>query len=263
MIKNNLNNFTFNGKNSLDYGIAITSANPFNFPEREITKISIPGHDGDYIQSANRYKNVQISYNCTVIPQTNIFNSLSEQIDSIAEWLYSATDDYAILTDSYNLNTYRNARYDGGLQPTKNGLLYSFTVNFDCEPYKFLTTNNNIIKEITADNLDISLNNYNARGSVPLIKLTPHSTDVIGMSFSLNNINWFFAVNCTVTVDCKTGKVYTDDGFAFYHNGNANVFIPPTSPTMPILKCGINNLHIDSNIISNISKIEIIPRWYK
>ncbi len=253
-----LNSFTYNGQNSLSYGIVITSAMPYNTAERDTSNISLGGHNGDFIHSNNRYKNVFISYSCAIIPQQQIWNKIDEQITAIAVWLNSCTDDYAELIDTYNTNVYRMANFSGKIEPQKRGLIYEFEAEFNCEPFKYNLMQIEKSATITSSISNITLTDYKAECGLPLITLKPYF-NTTGMSFSLNGLNWFIASNTEVTIDSKLGKVYNGENFFFYHNGSAENFIAPKG--MPELVRGENILHVEGFPTSNISKITINPRW--
>lgn len=254
-----LNSFTYNGQNSLNYGIVITSATAYNTAERDTSNIALIGHNGDFIQSNMRYKNVPVSYSCAIIPQTQIWNRIDEQITAIAVWLNSCTENYAELIDTYNTNVYRMAHFSGKIELQKKGLIYEFTASFDCEPFKYNLISTKKSSTITSSGANISLTDYKAYCGLPLITLKPYFSTTTGMNFSLNGLNWFIASNTEVTIDSKLGKVYNGENFFFYHNGSAENFIAPRG--MPELVQGENVLHIDSFYVSNIAEITINPRW--
>lgn len=250
--------FEFNGRSSAEFGVVITSATPYDSANRDIEIVNISGYNSEYIQTKNRYSNVLVSYECAIIPKPYIWNSISEQINAINLWLHSGDDSYCILCDSYNTETYRMAYLDGSISYKKNGLIYHFSVNFKCEPYKYgLDTKQDISQIVTGNNFVIT--NNNAVCGLPLIEVKPYS-DTVGMFFVLNSTRWFIASNGTVVIDSKKGKVFDQDGnFVFYHNGTAENFVAPIN--MPLLKNGKNILSIDEPSTSNIYHIDFKPRW--
>lgn len=256
---NYLNWFEYNGRNSLEFGLGIQSHTSFDSARKSINEVSIPGYNGSFLESNGYYENVPISYSVVVIPKLDIWNNISEQLAAIKFWLNSCTDNYAKLTDSYNssTNTYRLAHCDGKINFKKKGLVYTFTVNFSCEPFKY-SIDEDITRTITSNGLEINLCDFECYCGLPIIRITPYSTTA-GMSFTLNGLNWFIVADKTATIDSKIGKVYNGTEFFFYHNGDSENFIPPKN--MPILISGENILTVKPFSESNIAKISIEPRW--
>lgn len=250
--------FEYNGRNSLEFGLAIQYTTTFDSPKRNVEKFSISGHNGSFLQSNDCYENVPVSYNVAVIPKPTVWNDISGQLSAIKVWLNSCTDDYAKLIDSYNINTYRMAHCDGEIKFKKKGLIYEFTVDFSCEPFRY-GVDEIITRSITSNSVTINLCNFECFCGLPIIKITPHLTTSAGMSFTLNSLNWFVVADKTATIDSKTGKVHNDTDFFFYHNGDSENFIAPED--MPTFTSGENILTVKPFSESNIAKIEIEPRW--
>ena len=64
--KYRLGSFTFNGLDSGDYGIFLTSPPKFALAERDVTTESVPGRNGDLVNDNGRYKNVLVTYKCAI-----------------------------------------------------------------------------------------------------------------------------------------------------------------------------------------------------
>lgn len=239
---------------------------PFNSAQRQIEFITIPGMDGDAINSHRRFNNVEITYNCTIKHLHDKFTTIADQINAIVAWLNSNVDDYAKLQDSYNINKYRIAHFDGAVLPNRSGTIaYSITITFNCKPFKYdINGDEYTTKTIstTADTV-IDMTNYEAFKGYPIICLTSIDTDadIIALQFDLNGTNWLVAGKGIIYIDSQIGKVYDDNNnLYFYHNGTPDLFVPPTG--MPILNSGQNTITVAKQSDSNIQKIAIMPRWY-
>lgn len=58
-----INSFTFNGVSSETIGLYVGGQNTFGAPQRDVTKISIPGRNGDLVRDNGKFLNSEISYN--------------------------------------------------------------------------------------------------------------------------------------------------------------------------------------------------------
>lgn len=258
MVKN-INYFEFLGKNSLEFGIAITSTNTYISAEKDINFVSVPGYNGDYIQNNGRRKNVTVEYDCAVVPLRKFANR-QEQLSAISSWLNGKVTGYSKLYDSYNPDIYRQAVFHTSVEPKLNiADVYTITISFNCKPLKYEIEGENAITKVNDSGITLTLTNDIATDSYPLIILTPASTEKLGMNFKLNNMNWYVEANSIVFFDSEQGKVYSDNSFYLYHNGDSNNFIAPTK--MPTLIKGTNIIEIETPAKSNIGEFIIYPRW--
>lgn len=250
----------FNGRKSTDYGLVITDCNTFTSAEKDINTVSISGHNGDYIIDNMRYKNVDITYICSLIHLPQKWHNIAQQINAINLWLHSGDSSYCELVDSYSIDIYRLAYLKDNIEFSKNGLIYTTSIKFNCEPYRYsYSTSGDFSKNIGDERVTVIVTENNASIGIPLITIKPYSTN-IGMTFKLNNINWFISSNKEVIIDSKTGKVYNTNGdYVFYHNGTAENFVAPIA--MPMLVNGNNTIIIDKCENSNISNFKIECRW--
>ena len=61
----------FNGKSFMDYGVYISGDGTFNAPERDTTKIEIPGRNGTLTVDKGRYKNLPVKYPAFIVHDFN------------------------------------------------------------------------------------------------------------------------------------------------------------------------------------------------
>lgn len=111
----------------------VSGKNTFGAPERDVTKYSVPGRDGDLVTDNGRFKNIPVSY-----PAFIPFD-FQEHAPRFREWI-SAQRGYQRLEDDYDPNTFRMARFVGPLSFSPRTLNKSaeFQVAFDCKPQRFL-----------------------------------------------------------------------------------------------------------------------------
>lgn len=129
---------TFNGKNSLEFSLYVSGDKTFNSPEKDYTKVSVPGRSGDLVISNNRYKNINVVYNSIII------DDYSNNVEKIRDWLLSP-DGYCRLEDTYHPDEFRLACFSGPID--FDTLLLeagSTSLSFDCKPQRFLKSAENV-----------------------------------------------------------------------------------------------------------------------
>lgn len=128
-----INYFIFDGKSSLDFGVYIGGQGTYNAPQRDVSKISIPGRNGDLIQDKKRFRNIPVSYPIVVMDE------FKDKTDAIRQWLMKPTA-YTVLEDSYHLNEYRLGICTGGLEFETSAFNKTgkAVATFDCRPERFL-----------------------------------------------------------------------------------------------------------------------------
>lgn len=131
------NYFVFNGQSSLELGIRIKSKNIFSAPKYDMSLVSVPGRDGELVNSNKRFNNAIVSYTC-FIPAGSI-QELSTKLRNIKKWLYQDVDSYHELTDSYEPDFMRYAIFNSKLDISDTAnKIGTFTIQFSCHPFKYL-----------------------------------------------------------------------------------------------------------------------------
>lgn len=230
-----MNTFTYDGKISSDYGLYISGSGTFDAPERDVTKIEIPGKNGTLTLDNRRFKNIPLKY------PAFIRKDFKSNAAHLREWLLSSVG-YRRLTDTYHPEYYRMARYTGPIEFDMRSLnkAAEFNLEFDCMPQRFLISGETDI-EITGTTTIV---NPTVFESLPLIRV--YGTDG---SLTVNNtvIN-ISAIDEYVDLDSEL-----QDAYKGTENKNAYV-----SQTFPGLKQGANVIDFDGNITNIIIK----PRWW-
>ena len=125
--------FIYNGMISRDYGLRVSGEDTWNRPQPDITRIKVPGRNGDLIQLGNRYQNLDITYHCGIV------KNLRMNFDAFNAALLSSPG-YHRLEDSYHPEYYRMAVFESALDPDvkKRGIVGEVDITFNCKPQLFL-----------------------------------------------------------------------------------------------------------------------------
>lgn len=245
-----INYFNFNGKDSRDYGVLIRNKKTYNQAEKDITFEPVAGRSGDIVIDNGRYNNVEMGYGVTLFAptldkkNTNQNVNLSYSTQNLKDWLI-ADGNYYKLTDCYDPDYYRMACYSGGME------FETFTTNiaktdiiFNCKPYKYRNDGNSLIEVSDGE----SIFNPEAHKSLPYIKIYS-ITETGNVVLRLNDQTIYLSqVDEYIEIDSEMQNVFK--GLTPQNN-------LLKSTNFPILLPGINRI----NYVSNVAKVEIIPRW--
>ena len=128
---------TFDGVNSLDYGIYITGEAVYNAPERAVEMVNIPGKNGALALDQGRFENIEVTYHagCFADNQADFADKVMKFRNALAS-RYT----YKRLTDEYHSDEYRLGLYKSGLDvdAVRYGTAGEFNIVFDCKPQRFL-----------------------------------------------------------------------------------------------------------------------------
>lgn len=231
-----MNFFEFNGKQSRDFGIYISGSGTFNSPERDVSKVSIPGRNGDLLIDNGRFKNISVEYPAFIRTKFKEFSGAAR------EWLLSHNG-YFRLEDTYHPEEFRLASFSGPIDFDVRALNMSgeFELLFDCKPQRFLKSGE---QKITA-NGNIQITNPTSFAAKPIIRVYGTSGNLIvgDTIVQLKKIAGY------VDIDCDT-----ENAFKEITNCNSDIFAPDF-PTLPPGQTGVSTE-------GAITSIEIIPRWW-
>lgn len=228
--------FTYDGKNSKDFDIVIDRAGVFYAAERDYDTIEIPGRNGDLTLDNGRYKNVEVTYSCT------IGRSFQKNMDFFLQWLMSLTG-YRRLEDSLQPEYYRIARVASAPDP-KTFAHYiggTFEIKFDCKPQRFLKAGDEV-KVFTGAGTIINPTLYDA---LPLVRA--YGTGTLGIG---NETITITSADGYTDIDCDLQDAYKG---AVNCNGNITLDFGKFFSLSP----GTNGIQL-----TGISQIEITPRWW-
>lgn len=233
------NYFTFNSNDSRSYGVYISGSGVFDAPETEIEKFIIPGRDGDLIGTNVRYPNIEVTY------PAFIYSSFDTNLSSLKSMLKSVKS-YARLTDSYHTDEFRKAVFVDAINVEPTAMLGAgkFDLVFDCKPQRWLTIGESTT---TITSSGTSISNPTSFDSLPYIKVTGYGDLYIGsQKVTIQN------VYSTMVIDSEVGDCYSGT-----YNGNP--YVTFQNNNFPVLNPGANSITFSGTI----SKVEIVPRWWK
>ena len=141
-----INHFTFNGTSTADLGLIVSGVSIFGAGSRKVEKAGIPGRNGDLQIELGGFNNYTVRYTVSI---TNDFTTTAQQI---REWLLESKG-YCDLTDTYHPDEIRKACFNSDIEFTTS-MLYKYgqaSIQFDCLPERYLTTNTPITTTATAD----------------------------------------------------------------------------------------------------------------
>lgn len=235
--------FIYNGVSSDTLGIKIKSKNVYSSPKSDISLITIPGRNGDILSSNKRYPNVNLSYTCFLPAQS--IDELAIKIRNVKKWLYEDSENYHILSDTFEPSFFRKAAFISKLdisdQANKIGI---FTITFSCMPFRYLEAGQ---KSMTFKS-DFFIHNPYPFTSKPYIKIYANGECRLTIKNDKETKVWDFKnVNEYVECDSELMNFFKDSTLK-----NSDVF----GDGFPELIGGGTNFSL-----TNISKIEIIPRW--
>ena len=123
----------WNGKSGDDFHVVVQRYPEVILPLRKNEKVNVPGRNGDILIQQDAFENVSQRYDIYISAEQTRFTPIAHKI---AEWL--CVKGYQRLEDSYFLDTFRLAAFQGGLEI--ENVLNRFgraTIEFDCKPQRF------------------------------------------------------------------------------------------------------------------------------
>ena len=230
-----MNEFIFNGQRSSSYGIYISGNGTYNFPERDVEKITVQGKNGDLIIDNGRFKNTTLTY------LAFIRRNFKENVDAARMWLL-ADSAYHKLEDTYHPEIFRMARFASPTNFTMRFLNLSGECElvFDCKPQRFLKSGTVPVESTGA----ITLMNPTVHEALPIIRVYGSSgTLIVG-----NNVVQLLNIDEYVDIDSEIQNTYKG-----INNCNSNMI-----GDFPTLQAGETGIRFEGNI----TKIQITPRWW-
>lgn len=235
--------FLLNGESSLDCGIIIESKNIYGAPERDFSRVEVPGRNGDLLLDNGRFRNREVSYTCTIKPQAG--QTLSDAAKAIKVRLLKDGIAYRTLSDSYEPDYFRMASYNAALDVEQWAIILGRAeIVFDCEPERYSFAGQN---PVTLD-APGSITNPEAFAALPLIKVNGSGAGNLYVGDAIITIA---AIDGHIAIDSKAMNAYKD-------TTNQNGVITLNSAGFPRLGTGETAISWDGGITS----LDIIPRWW-
>lgn len=264
---------TFDGINSLDYGVYISGEAVYNAPERAVDMVVIPGKNGALAIDQGRFENIEVTYPAGCFADNQY--DFAQKIAAFRNVLASRFS-YKRLSDEYNTDEYRMALYRSGLEAdaVAHHQAGEFEITFDCKPQRFLIDgeqpynfvsnyqellDENSVQLANENGVDIeggitlsdNIENPTLFPSKPLIKATGSGNIGIGdQLISIMDID-----NGTmIYIDCESMEIYTSAGGIITGASSHVSFNGNDFPELPVGTTGLTY---------TTEAIEIIPRWWR
>lgn len=243
------NYFTFNGHNSLEYGITISGSGTYNKPARVVERFKIPGRNGELTVSDGSFENTSLTYPCF------IFGNFPARMDWLSSWLLSGAG-YFRLEDTYHPEHFRMAEFTGPIEPEPTTLNRHgrFELTFNCKPQKFLKSGE-LWHNVQAESF-VNPTGFNAK---PLIEFTGPGVKTLTVNDTRVRIGAVepggsIAVGYALMyLDCDTWEAYDQSG------SNMNRYIELLDGSYPELKPGANTVRRSGG---TEGFVRIMPRWW-
>ena len=242
-----LKGFTYDGIDSLDYDLYITSGSVYDAPERVVDMIKVPGRNGNLAIDQGRFENIDVEYE--VYTKNRLQTDFAQNIRDFRNELCSRHT-YLELTDDFNANEFRLGIYKSGLELDSDiDRAGAIKLVFDCKPQRYLVSGQSTYTFIA----DGTITNPTLFASSPLIVVTGFGQLGIG-SYTI-----------TIQGNDPTQEIYIDADIMEawgYESGvivSKNDYIAYLNNTIPKLEPGANGVSLDSDMTS----VVITPRWWQ
>lgn len=234
----------YNGRPLKDFGLYVSGYGTFNSPERDVTKVEVPGKSGDLIFDNGRFKNVIVNYKDSFILDENLDEfSFAKKMRELASFIKS-NPGYHRLEDTYHPDEYRMATCITNIDPEVFSLVAGvFDLEFDCKPQRYLKSGETPLT-FTSNG---SILNPTSLDSKPLIRVYGYGTLGVGeetLTIASHSQSY-------IDIDCEMMNCYCE-------TVNCNNYVSLSSDEFPVLKPGPNGISFSGNI----SRVEITPRWW-
>ena len=230
--------FTYDGKSSKDFGVYISGLNTFGGAERDQSKVSVAGRNGDLTVDNGRFKNTTVTY------PAFIYDNFSANVAAFRNFLLSKTS-YKRLEDTYHPDEFRLAKFSGSFSADVVDTLVSgeFNLTFDCYPQRFLKRGE---KQHSFTAAGAIKNEYDMT-ALPLVRVYGDGT------VTINGITITISGSDTYTdIDCELQEAYKDTLATSKNNT-----ITLTSGEFFKLEPGVNSVSFTGS-----TEVIITPRWW-
>ena len=228
--------FTYNGTNSKEFNVWISGGGTYDAPERDVTKVSVPGRNGDLTMDNGRFENVKMTYPA-FIPK-----DFSSNMAAFRAFMKSMTG-YQRLEDTYHPDYYYEALFTEQFDPETTALNRAgeFDITFDRKPQRWLKSGEKTITFGSAG----SIFNPTMFTAKPLIRV--YGSGVVGIG------------SVTITIEGNTSYIDVDCDLQDAYRGlvNMNSYLTLNSEIFPTLEPGVNGISV-----AGVSSIIITPRWW-
>lgn len=231
---NVIGHIVYDGVDSRDFGVIVSSVGTHNAPQRVVEEVAIPGRNGTLTIDNGRFENITIPYIAMIL------HDFADKFDNFKAFLLSRKG-YKRLEDSFSPNYYRLAKIHSEITPSVVtwDVAGKFEIPFDCDPRRFLKSGEDPIEFSASGNI-YNPTYYDAK---PLLLVEGNGT------VSLNSK--------VITVSGISNYVYIDLESLNAYNGNTNMNDKVSLPDNATLVPGENTI-----TLNGVTKVTITPRWW-
>lgn len=232
---------TYDGKDSHDFGVIVSSVGTHNAPQRVVEDVSIPGRNGTLTIDGGRFENITISYIAMIM------QDFPKRFDEFKAFLMSRRG-YKRLEDSFSPEYYRLAKIHDEINPSVVtwDAAGKFEIPFDCDPRRFLKDGE---QPIVINGTD-TVYNPTYFDAKPLLQIdVVNPLDFASVVINGNTIELNAVMSSHVVIDLETMNAY---------NGSINLNDKVSIPDGIALVPGENVITKDSGIRT----LNVIPRWW-
>lgn len=233
-----MGSFTFNGINSSQFGLRVTSDYVINSTGQDIDTVAVAGRDGDLLLPNNRLKSVTIELPCTIMSNRKLTDAESD----ISNWLNVAG--YKDLTLSWDPDFIYRSAFIETFEVV--GLMRQFgkvKLNFLTYPVKFYKqgrTTQTLQNGATVN----GIGNVNAKPIITLVGSGDCTLTINGRKTKLR------AVQNTITLDMQARQVFSGNLPAW------DKVVRAPQYQMPYLDAGRNLISWDGDFT-----VKMAPYW--
>lgn len=236
--------FRFGEKSTVDFAMHAEKFPDQGAPKRKVTKVQVPGRNGDLHFDEGAFENYQQRYECYFHGE----QSTPKMAHGVKGWLLGKGG-YRRLEDNYDPEHFRLAEFLGPLDI--ENILNTYgrcVVEFDCMPQAFLKSGEFPVEFTTNGTL------YNPTEFVALPLITVHGTGAGTVTIG-NTVVRVLELEDFLVLDCEMQNCYRQAGEGAVENKNSCI----SAPVFPELGPGNNVIAFTGGI----THIQIIPRWWE
>ena len=240
------NYLTWGGVDTRTMGVYISGPGRFSGPTRSFDFISVPNKDGDLLGVNTRLEN------CTITYPAFICNNFEQNVRKLKAALYTDSllfKGWKKLYDSYDLDVYRLAVYQGPFEPNVTSTLDagSFDLTFICKPQIYFTSGDTEVKFTSTGTL------YNSTlfDAKPYLRVYGTGTIKISSVFGYSNTITVSTNDLYTEIDCEAMECYRG-------TQSLNQYVSFSQNDFPVLMPQTNTITLGTGI----TQVFIQPRWY-
>lgn len=227
----------FHGQSSDDLHLIVERYPERPVPRRKTDSVSVPGRSGDLLFPQEAFENVIQPYEVYISGEFN--GKLPNVARHVMDWLM--VPGYQRLEDSYDLEVYRLATFEGGTNFENTFNLFGRgTIEFNCKPQRFLKSGA-IPRQITNGQ---TLVNPTICTALPLIVVSGSGAGTLRVGDNVLRL-----------LDCNEVTLDSEIQDAYRGVENMNPTVSGEYGTLPA----------GNTVISwtgGISSVQLTPRWF-